>query len=379
MKTIKYLSKILFYIMLVFLITSCDDSTNHIKTTQRSEIVQDLVNTFDLNYNLRAQVVDVLNQQDETSFWYAQSVEYMYDFFDEWLIYSPTPADVRRYMDAFYEFTDSTEGRAAVLNEPFKNWLHKFMLARGKFMDSEASASILPFWTSNSEIHIEDYIVPSGGFQSFNDFFIRQIKPETRPIVAPNDNTVLVSPADCTMMKITDILTSQSTIEVKGDSLSLESLLGGDELSERFIGGKAILCMLATTDYHHFHSPVSGTIISEAQLAGLYYGMTGGWVDYFFEHRRGYFIFDTYNFGLVGMVSVGMFTISSIEFTKEIGSVVEKGDEVGHFAYGGSAIILLFEPNCVEFSIPLDKGPVYVHMGEKLGFSQGCQSYTDGS
>ena len=174
-------------------------------------------------------------------------------------------------------------------------------------------------------------------------------------------------------------MTSERTIEVKGDTLSVQQLLGEDELSEVFLGGKAILCMLATTDYHRFHSPVAGDIISEAQLAGLYYGMTGGWVDYFFEHRRGYYMFDTDDFGLVGMISVGMFTISSIEFTQQAGSVVEKGDEVGHFAYGGSAIILLFEPNCVEFSIPLDKGPVYVHMGEKLGFSQGCQSYTDGS
>ncbi len=373
LKTIKYLGIGLLSLLSVFLIASCDGSDGHNKSVEHTTIVQKLEDIFNSDPSLRSQVISVLNQQEETSFWYGQTIEYMYNFFDEWLVYLPTPANARKYMDAFYEFTDSEVGRTAVLEEPFRNWLHEFMLARGDFMDSKASASVIPVWTDDPEMHIEDYIIPADGFQSFNDFFTRNIKPNIRPIAAPSDNTVLVSPADCTIMNITNNLTSESTIEVKGDTLSVRQLLGGDELSEVFLGGKAVLCMLATTDYHHFHSPVSGDIISKAQLAGLYYGMTGGWIDYFFEHRRGYHIFNTDDFGLVGMVSVGMFTISSIEFTQQIDGVVVKGDEVGHFAYGGSAIILMFEPNCVEFSIPLDRGPVYVHMGEKLGFAKGCQ------
>lgn len=354
-------------LLAIFLIASCDGSDCHINSAQHAVIVQELVDILDSNPGLHDQIVDALNQQEENSFWYGQTIEYMYDFFDEWLVFLPTPEDARKYMDAFYEFTDSTDGRAAVLEDPFRNWLYEFMVARGQFMDSEASTDVLPWWTSDPDINIEDYVIPADGFQSFNDFFTRQIKPGVRPIAVPGDNTVLVSPSDSTIMKIADSLTSQSTIEVKSDSLYVRDLLGGDELAAAFIGGKAILCMLATTDYHRFHSPVTGNIISEAQLAGLYYGMTGGWVDYFFEHRRGYYIFDTDEFGLVGMVCVGMFTISSIEFTQQVGSFVAKGDEVGHFAYGGSAIILLFEPNHVEFSVPLNQGPVYVHMGEQLG------------
>lgn len=369
MKIIKNQLKGLVCLLAVFLIATCDGSHSYNKVDKHTAIVQDFVDILDSDPSLRDQIVDVLNQQEETSFWYGQTVEYMYDFFDEWLVFLPTPADARRYMDAFYEFTDSTDGRAAVLEEPFRNWLYAFMMARGQFMDSEASVDVIPWWTSDPDMHIEDYIIPADGFQSFNDFFIRHIKPEVRPIAAPSDNAILTSPADSTVMKIADPLTMESTIEVKGDSLHVQELLGGDELAETFLGGKAILCMLATTDYHRFHSPVAGEVISEAQLAGLYYGMTGGWVDYFFEHRRGYFIFDTDDFGLVGMVCVGMFTISSIEFAQTVGDVVEKGDEIGHFAYGGSAIILLFEPDHVQFSIPLDEGPVYVHMGEEMGSS----------
>jgi len=369
LKTIKFALKGLMCLLGFFLIASCDGSDGQNKDSNHSPIVKELVSVFESDPGLREQVIDVLSQQEQGSFWYGKTIQNMYDFFDEWLVFEPTPADARTYMDAFYEFTDSTAGRAAVLQAPFRNWLYEFMMARGQFMDSKASAHAIPYWTSDPEVNIEDYVIPATGFQSFNEFFTRNLKEGVRPVAAPGDNAILISPADSTVIKITDSLTGESRIKAKGDSLHVDELLGGDELAEAFIGGKAILCMLGTTDYHRFHSPVTGDIISESQLAGLYYGMTGGWVDYFFEHRRGYFIFDTDDFGLVGMVSVGMFTISSIEFIRQAGDVVEKGDELGHFAYGGSAIILLFEPDRAEFSIPLDKGSVYVHMGEMIGAS----------
>ena len=371
MKKNKNPALILVCLSAFLLITSCDGSNNgggHSKS-KHAPIVQDLVDILSTDPALRDEVKDVLNQQDEGSFWHGKTLEDMYDFFDEWLLFLPTPENARQYMDIFYEFTESSDGRAVVLQDSFTNWLYEFMLARGRFMDSEDSSAALPWWLCDPEIQIEDYIVPEGGFTSFNNFFTRQIKPELRPIASPDNDSVLTSPADSTVMKISEELTAQSIIQVKGDGLYVEELLGGDDLAGAFMNGRAVLCMLATTNYHRFHSPVQGEVVSEGQLGGLYYGMTGGWVDYFFEHRRGYFIFDTDEFGLVGMVCVGMFTISSIEFVQSEGDFVMKGDELGHFAYGGSAIILLFEPDRVAFSIPIDQRPVEVLMGEAIGSS----------
>jgi len=31
---------------------------------------------------------------------------------------------------------------------------------------------------------------------------------------------------------------------------------------------------------------------------------------------------------------------------------VNKGDEVGHFEYGGSSVVLVFEPNKVDIGVP---------------------------
>ncbi|MFH1136718.1 MAG: phosphatidylserine decarboxylase [Pseudomonadota bacterium] len=352
----------------ILLLTSCGGETgDNGRAGKRAAIVQQLADVIESDPELRNAVEEVLAGQEASSFWYNKTVEDLYDFLDQWLVFQPTPGDARYYMDAFYEFTASSAGRAVVLKESFKNWLHEFMLARGRFMDSRDSAGTIEKWLADPEVKIEDYIIPEGGFASFNDFFTRRIIPEKRPIAFPDDPSILISPADSTAMNIADGLTADAAIEVKGDRLSVERLLGGNPLAQAFLKGKAVLFMLNTTNYHHFHSPVKGEIVAAQQLAGLYYGMTGGWVDYFFEHRRGYFIFDTEEYGLVGLVSVGMFTISSIEFIRAEGDLVDKGDELGHFAYGGSAVILLFEPGRASFSIPIDQGPVKVLLGREIG------------
>ena len=364
--SISALSVLIFIIPLVF--SACGGGTPP-AGVQHEPIVQRLSDLVAGNETLRLEIEDALKTQDESSPWANRTLEDMFDFFDEWLVFLPTPDNARKYMDEFYEFDDDGKGREVVAKEPFSSWLYDFMIARGRFMDSAASAAVLPSWLNDPEVNIGDYIVPPDGYGSFNEFFTRSLKPGVRPIDAPGNASVLTAPADSTILSLADELTSDITLEVKGDTLNIKELLGGDERADEFLNGKAILCMLATTNYHRFHSPVSGNIVAANQLAGLYYGMTGGWVEYFFQHRRGYYIFDTEEFGHVGMVCVGMFTISSISFEAAEGDAVEKGDELGYFAYGGSAIILLFEPDRVTFSIPLDRGPAHVLMGQWIGYS----------
>jgi phosphatidylserine decarboxylase len=344
--------------------SSPDDVDGH-------KVVQRLEYLVDTNATLRGEIEDALRAQTESSFWHDRTLEDMFDFFDEWLVFLPKPDDARKYMDAFYDFAGSGKGREIAAKEPLKSWLYEFVVARGQFMDSEESAAALTWWLNDPEMNMQDYIVPPDGYRSFNEFFTRETKPGVRTVDAPDDTSVLTSPADSTILKLADALTSDTELEVKGETLNIRELLAGDGRADKFINGRAMLCMLATTNYHRFHSPVEGNIVAERQLAGLYYGMQGGWVENFFEHRRGYFIFETEKFGHVGMVCVGMFTISSISFLPAEGDLVNKGDELGNFAYGGSAIVLLFEPNRVTFSIPIDERPFQVAMGQRIGSAAG--------
>jgi len=42
--------------------------------------------------------------------------------------------------------------------------------------------------------------------------------------------------------------------------------------------------------------------------------------------------------------------VSSVTITVEEGTTLAKGDEFGFFAYGGSDIIMLFEPDAIKFT-----------------------------
>lgn len=56
------------------------------------------------------------------------------------------------------------------------------------------------------------------------------------------------------------------------------------------------------------------------------------------------------------MIPIGLDDISSVNFVPQFANItnskkpvpVKKGEEVGHFAYGGSTIILLFEPGVLQ-------------------------------
>ncbi len=45
--------------------------------------------------------------------------------------------------------------------------------------------------------------------------------------------------------------------------------------------------------------------------------------------------------------------MSSIKYSVHEGQYVEKGDELGYFAYGGSTLILLFQSGSIEFDSDL--------------------------
>jgi len=76
------------------------------------------------NATLRGEIEDALKGQSESSFWYHRTLEDMYDFFDEWLVFLPKPDDARKHMDLFYEFAGSGKGKEVVAKEPFISWLY---------------------------------------------------------------------------------------------------------------------------------------------------------------------------------------------------------------------------------------------------------------
>lgn len=86
----------------------------------------------------------------------------------------------------------------------------------------------------------------------------------------------------------------------------------------------------------------------------------------FEDFKRGYFIIDTKTFGHVAMVPVGLNTISSIVFENKFQNItkpipVTRGDKLGHFLYGGSLCIVIFEPGRYK------SAAIQVRLGNQIG------------
>jgi phosphatidylserine decarboxylase len=95
-------------------------------------------------------------------------------------------------------------------------------------------------------------------------------------------------------------------------------------------------------------------------------GYYGSEFNQFEDFKRGYFIVDTKKFGHVAMVAVGLNTISSIVFEERFQNItkpvpVKRGEELGHFLYGGSLFIMVFEPGRYK------SDAIQVRLGNQIG------------
>lgn len=70
-----------------------------------------------------------------------------------------------------------------------------------KMNDPASKTSIQKFVKAyRGQVDISEIAEDLDSFQNFNEFFYRKLKPGARPIASADDDTVLVSAADCRLM-----------------------------------------------------------------------------------------------------------------------------------------------------------------------------------
>lgn len=209
-------------------------------------------------------------------------------------------------------------------------------------------------------------------YTSFNDFFYRTLKPGARPICGPDQ---IALPADGRHLGIAT-LNKEAGVYAKGQRLNLKALLGSDTLANTFAGGTAVISRLCPVDYHRFHAPVTGQIVSERLINGDLFSVNPialkKRVAYLWENKRLLTLIESNPYGLVAYLAIGATMVGSIHMTKYDGDTVEKGAELGYFAFGGSCIMTLFEPGKVTLASDLAKHgarqvEVYARIGDVLG------------
>ncbi|MCB1080322.1 MAG: phosphatidylserine decarboxylase [Chlamydiia bacterium] len=231
---------------------------------------------------------------------------------------------------------------------------------------------VRPF-IENFHVDTREFADPPEAFQSFNDFFIRKLKPEARPL-APGDE-VAVLPADGRYLVYPDI----SAVEgfyVKEKKFDLHRLIQDEFLFDLYKRGSMVIARLCPTDYHRFHFPCA-CLPSKAKLInGPLYSVNPialrEHISILNENKRMLTQLETQRFGKILYIEVGATFVGSIKQTYQPQTPQLKGGEKGYFEFGGSCLILLFQPNKIIFDQDLvDASLEFVETKAKFGSSLG--------
>ena len=239
----------------------------------------------------------------------------------------------------------------------------------GWLLDSKASKCIINKFAKSNEIRLEDYILED--INCFNDFFCRRIKPELRPLDLEESH--LMTPCDG-LLKVYPI-GEDLVLPVKQSKFTISDLLVDKELAKEYDGGYCLVYRLCVNHYHRYAYFESGLKSEDVVIPGLYHtvqpiALEAGPV--FVQNSRQYTIIDTKQFGRCVQMEVGAMLVGRIVNEQSESVEVVRGEEKGHFEYGGSTIIVLVPANKVdiyrEILFASENGEeTPVKMGEAIG------------
>lgn len=226
---------------------------------------------------------------------------------------------------------------------------------------------IKPF-LKKSHIDMDEY--EDRKFRSFNDFFTRRIKPERRPV--DQDPTHLISPCDAKLSVWA--IERDRRFTVKNSEYTLEELLQNRALANSFSGGMLLLFRLTVDDYHRYCYPDSGIKENNVHIQGAYYTVNPiayGKHAVYKENTREYTILHSQNFDDLLIMEVGATMVGRISNLHSAGQIT-KGEEKGHFDFGGSSLIICIKPGIVRIDDDILRNTAagyetVVKYGEKIG------------
>ncbi len=312
-----------------------------------------------------------------------QSVEQMLRLINEVLTmapeFGPQGAMVATPLAAILDWAMGTPAGFAAFRDPRINeMLRKILTVWCEFLSSPDSLYVLnespSGWKSGDAqetVGIQQYEHDPEdehwGFSSWNDFFTRRFKDGERPVASPDDGKVIVSACESTPYGISTDVQRQDRFWIKSQPYSLADMLANDEAVDEFVGGTVYQAFLSAYNYHRWHSPVAGRIVRAFLQAGTYYSEADSEgkdavepinSQSYLAHvsARAIFIIEADDpvIGLMAFVPVGMVEVSSCKIASNVqpGYHVEKGEELGHFQFGGSTHCLVFRAGAIaEFSL----------------------------
>lgn len=219
-------------------------------------------------------------------------------------------------------------------------------------------------------------------YDSFNDFFIRHLKPECRPLSQAD----IISPVDGCVSEI-GVIDKGKLLQAKGRYYSVEELLAcGKEKAEQFGEGRFATLYLSPKDYHRVHMPIDAELKSMNYIPGALFSVqptTARVVPKLFARNERLAVFFDTQLGPMAMVLVGATIVGAIgtswhgdlkrarkkisfDYTLESKNrKVHQGDEMGYFKLGSTVVLLFANGEQVQWSDHLKAGSA-IRFGEQM-------------
>ena len=314
-----------------------------------------------------------------------------YDSFFEYLnvIITTSPsfnntAQVGTPMNGFLAASMATKAGTALFHDTTFNQQFKEVLdAWNAFLKSPASLDKLDIkrpekpgsWISKAALKagvwtdmVYDAAKPGYGFDSWNAFFIRKFKKGARPFQGKPKKDINIG-CETTPWAYANDLSFESYFWIKDNASSLLDLFAGREKwADHFVGGQLYQGYLSATHYHRWNAPIDGKIICSWVQPGTYFAQrpgqgeeSGTWEgtesQQYLAHvaARAIFILEHEICGYIALICIGMVEVSTCVIAPEFqvleGSPpvpVQRGDEIGHFEFGGSTHMMIFQKDKVK-------------------------------
>ena len=233
------------------------------------------------------------------------------------------------------------------------------------------------------DVSLDEYERQSlNAYESFNDFFTRELQEDARVIDASVNG--IVSPADGMISQLGQIH-DHKLLQAKGRDYDIGQLLADNADGDYFADGSFATVYLAPSNYHRVHMPFDGTLTKTRYVPGTLFSVNNTTAanvpDLFARNERLVCLFDT-DYGKAAVVMVGAMIVAGIE-TVATGKITrtddiqeadhdmifKKGDELGRFYLGSTAIVVLPKAAKTDWQNAMKHGST-VQMGQLLGAAE---------
>jgi phosphatidylserine decarboxylase len=204
-----------------------------------------------------------------------------------------------------------------------------------------ASKARIAAFIDRHAVDMSESLRPADSFACFNEFFIRQLKPEARPI--DREPSALIAPADSRVLYFR--INGGTVVPIKGKHFTIAELTKDAGLERRYRGGICLVFRLAPADYHRFCYIDESQYGPVRRIAGHFHSIhplalaTG--VPILQTNYRELTVLETRNFGEVVHIDVGALAVGRIVQHRRESGISRKGEEKGYFEWGASTIVLL--------------------------------------